>query len=69
MLAKLNILFLGMTVGGATFLAVGFGSYVTIAQLQYSTLQARATQVAVEANQVSTRAKNPPVMVAGQPPY
>jgi CHASE3 domain sensor protein len=66
---KLGILFLGMSVGGATFLVAGFASYLTIAQLQYSTLQARATQVAVEANQVSTRAKNPPVMVAGQPPY
>jgi hypothetical protein len=67
MATKLGILVLGMTVGGATFLAVGFASYLTIAQLQYRTMQARATQVAIEA--VSTRAKNPPVTVAERPPY
>jgi hypothetical protein len=60
--AKLGILFLGMTVGGATFLAVGFACFLTIARLQYSTMQARAVQAALEANQVSTRAKNVPVI-------
>ena len=62
--AKLGILFLGLTVGGATFLAVGFACFLTIAQLQYSTLQARGAQAAVEANQVSTRTKNAPVMAS-----
>jgi hypothetical protein len=60
--AKLGILFLGVTVGGATFLVVGFACFLTIAQLQYSTLQTRVAQAALEANQVSTRAKNAPVM-------
>jgi hypothetical protein len=36
--------------------------FLTIAHLQYSTLQARATQAGIEANQVSTRAKNAPVV-------
>jgi hypothetical protein len=60
--AKLGILFVGVTVGGATFLGAGFALFLTIAQLQYSTLQARVAQTALEANQVSTRAKNAPVM-------
>ena len=60
--AKVSIFFLGITVGGATFFAVGLASYLTIAQLQYSTLQVRATQAAIDANQVSTRAKDGPVM-------
>ena len=60
--AKLGIFFLGVTVGGATFLMAGFALFLTIAQLQYSTLEARVAQ-AVESTQVSTRAKNAPVMV------
>ena len=70
--AKLRILFLGMSVGGATFLAAGFAYYVTIAQVQYSTMQARVTQAAQEANQTSTRAKSVPVLAnaeAAQEPY
>ena len=62
MMAKLGILFLGLTVGGATFLAMGVACFVTIGQLQYQTLQARATQ-ATEPYQVSTRAKDVPVAV------
>jgi len=62
MMSKLGTLFLGLTVGGATFLAVGVACFVTIGQLQYQTLQARATQAA-EGYQVSTRAKDVPVAV------
>ena len=61
-MAKLGILFLGLTVGGATFLAVGLACFLTIGQLQYQTLQARATQAA-EGYQVSTRAKDAPAVV------
>ena len=61
---KLGIVFLGMSVGGATFLAVGFACYLTIAQAQYSTMQARATQAALAANQTSTRAKFVPAMAS-----
>jgi hypothetical protein len=59
---KLGIFFLGIAVGGATFLVTGLLFFVSIAQLQYATIQARATQAIVEANQVSTRTKNAPVM-------
>ena len=62
MMSKLGILFLGLTVGGATFLAVGLACFLTIGQLQYQTLQARATQAA-EGYQVSTRAKDAPAVV------
>ena len=62
MMSKLGILFLGLTVGGATFLAMGVACFVTIGQLQYQTLQARATQAA-EGYQVSTRAKDAPAVV------
>jgi hypothetical protein len=62
MVTKLQIFFLGLTVGGATFLATGLASFLTISQLQYSTLQARATQ-AIEASRVSIRAKDAPLMV------
>jgi len=67
--AKLGTFFLGMSVGGATFLAVGFACYVTIAQVQYSTMQARATQAAHEANQTSTGAKSVPVLANAEEPY
>ena len=60
--AKLGIFFLGMSVGGATFLVAGFASSLMIAQLQYSTLDARVARAVGEANQVSTQAKNAPVM-------
>jgi hypothetical protein len=33
MMSKLGTLFLGLTVGGATFLAVGVACFVTIGQL------------------------------------
>jgi hypothetical protein len=62
MLTKVNIFFFGLTVGGAAFLAAGLASYLTISQLQYRTLQARATQ-AIEASQVSIRAKDAPLLV------
>ena len=59
---KLGIFFLGIAVGGVTFLVAGFAFSLMITQLQYATIQARATQAIVEANQVSTRTKNAPVM-------
>jgi hypothetical protein len=62
MMSKLGTLFLGLTVGGATFLAVGLVCFLTIGGLQYRTLQARATQAA-EGYQVSTRAKDAPAVV------
>jgi CHASE3 domain sensor protein len=68
MRTSFGILFLGMTVGGATFLVAGFASFLAIGQLQDRIIEARATQAVVEANQVSTRAKNAPVM-ADQAPY
>ena len=61
-MTKLDICFLGLTVGGATFLAMGVACFLAIGQLQYQTLQARATQ-ATEPYQVSTRAKDKSVMV------
>jgi hypothetical protein len=61
-MTKLGVCFLGLTVGGATFLAMGVACFVTIGQLQYQTLQARATQ-ATESYQVSTRVKDRRVMV------
>jgi hypothetical protein len=62
MMSKLGVLFLGLTVGGATFLATGLACFLTIDQLQYRNLQAQATQ-ATEPYQVSTRAKDAPVVV------
>ena len=59
--AKLGIFFLGVTVGGATFLVAGFALFLTIAQLQYSTLEAHVAR-AIEGTQVSTTAKNALVM-------
>jgi hypothetical protein len=65
--AKLAILFLGVTVGGATFLVAGFACSLIIAQVQYSTLETRVAQ-AIAAHQVSTRAKDAPVIpAAGEP--
>jgi hypothetical protein len=63
-MSKLGTLFLGLTVGGATFLATGLACFLAIGQLQYQTLQARATQ-ATEPYQISTRAKDAPVVVEG----
>ena len=60
--AKFGVFFLGMSVGGATFLVAGFAFSLMIAQLQYSTLEARVARAVAEANQVSTRAKNAPAM-------
>jgi hypothetical protein len=60
--ARLGIFFLGMSIGGATFLVAGFAFSLMITQLQYSTLEARVAQAMVEANQVSTRAKDAPVI-------
>jgi hypothetical protein len=51
-----------MSVGGATFLVAGFASSLMIAQLQYSTLDARVARAMVEANQVSARAKDAPAI-------
>ena len=61
MRTKLGIFFLGLSVGGATFLVAGFAFSLTIAQLQ--TLEARVARAVAEANQVSIRAKDAPVMV------
>ena len=60
---KLGIFFLGITFGGATFLVAGFAFSLMIAQLQYSTLEAQVAQAVAQANQVSIRAKDAPVMV------
>ena len=68
MRTKLGILFLGLTFGGTTFLAAGFAAFLAIGQLQDRIIEARATQAAVEANQVSTRAKDAPI-IAGQATY
>jgi hypothetical protein len=60
MLSRLGIFFIGLTVGGAAFLMTGLASFLLVSQLQYATLQARATQAA-EMDQDSTRMKNPVV--------
>ena len=65
MAAKLGVFFLGISIGGATFLAAGFAFSVMIAQLQYSTLEARIARAVVEADQVSIRAKDAPVIANG----
>jgi hypothetical protein len=56
-MAKLGVAFLGIMFGVAAFSAAGMACFVTIAQLQYRTLQARATQTAQEFD-VSSRVKN-----------
>ena len=62
---KLGIFFLGLSVvGGATFLVAGFAFSLMIAQLQYMTLEAQVAQAVAQANQVSIRAKDAPVMVS-----
>ena len=58
MLTRLGIFLIGLTVGGAAFLMTGLASFLLVSQIQYATLQARATQAA-EMDQVSTRMKNP----------
>jgi hypothetical protein len=63
MARKLGIFFLGLSVGGATFLVAGFAFSLMIAQLKYGTLEARVARAVPEANQVSIRAKDSPVMV------
>ena len=39
---KLGVAFLGMTVGGVTFLVMGLATYLTISQIQDRTMEARA---------------------------
>ena len=58
MLTRLGIFLIGLTVGGAAFLVTGFASFLLVTQIQYATLQARATHAA-EMDQVSARMKNP----------
>jgi hypothetical protein len=58
MLTRLGTFLIGLTVGGAAFLIASFASFLLVSQIQYATLQARATQAA-EMDQVSTRMKNP----------
>lgn len=41
---KLGTAFLGMMVGGSTFLITGFAVFLAISQLQYRGLEARVTQ-------------------------
>jgi hypothetical protein len=60
--AKLAIWFLSVTVGGATFLVASFACSLIIAQVQYSTLESRVARAATAADQVSTRAKDAPVI-------
>jgi hypothetical protein len=64
--AKLGILFLGMTAGGATFLVAGFVCSLIIAQIQYSTLETRVARAVVAANQVSARAKDASILSNGK---
>lgn len=56
--ARLSILFLGMTMGGAAFLAAGFACSLIIEQVQYSALDTRVARAVIATDQVSTRAKN-----------
>lgn len=63
---KLGILLLGMTTGGAAFLAAGFACSLIIAQVQYSTLETRVARAVVAANQVSTRTKDAPAVAHGK---
>ena len=65
---KHGIFFLGLSVGGATFLVAGFAFSLMIAQLQYMTLEAQVAQAVVEANQVSTRAKDAPAIAESNRP-
>ena len=58
MLTRLGIFLIGLTVGGAGFLMTGLASFLLLSQIQYATLQARATHAA-EMDQVSARMKNP----------
>ena len=62
---KIGIFFLGMSMGGATFLVAGFALSMMITQLQYGTLEARIVRAVVEADQVSIRAKDAPVIANG----
>jgi hypothetical protein len=41
---KFGVIFLGMMMGGATFLVAGSAIYVTTSVIQYRTIQARAMQ-------------------------
>ena len=66
MAKKLGIFFLGLSVGGVTFLVAGFAFSLMIAQLQYITLEAQVAQAVAQANQVSIRAKDAPVMVSAE---
>ena len=51
---KLGTAFLGMMVGGSTFLITGFAVFLAISQLQYRGLEARVTQASgVQYAQVS----------------
>lgn len=59
--ARLSILFLGLTIGGGAFLAAGFACSLIIAQVQYSTLEARVARAAIAADQISSRATDAPV--------
>ena len=66
MLTRLGIFLIGLTVGGAAFLMTGLASFLLVSQIQYATLQARATQ-AVQENQVL--ANNRPVTVVHYAEY
>ena len=59
MLAKLGVVFLGITFGSAAFLAAGAVCFLTIAQMQYRTLQARAAQTG-QAIEISSQSKDLP---------
>jgi hypothetical protein len=60
--ARLSILFLGMTMGGAAFLTAGFACSLIIEQVQYSALDTRVARAVIATDQVSTRAKNAAVV-------
>jgi hypothetical protein len=64
--ARLSILFLGVTIGGTAFLEAGFACSLIIAKVQYSTLETRVARAAMAADQISTRAKDAPVIRQAQ---
>jgi hypothetical protein len=62
MSARLSTLFLGMTMGGAAFLAAGFACSLIIEQVQYRALDTRVARAVIAADQVSIGAKNAAVV-------
>jgi hypothetical protein len=66
MFTKLGILFIGLTVGGASFLMTGLADFLLVSQIQDATLLAQATRAA-QSDQVL--ASNHPVIVVRYAEY